>query len=164
VINTPSGTSVMKPGMYCLKDGMIINGNSSISGDGIFIVLLGGDIDIKGTAYVNWKRPNNLRDGLEPGKEGQTGNQWGGMLIYAPRRGDGKDASEIYLSGTSGTKFQGTIFNPGGVCHMGGNGDALSVKGQVVCNYVNLHGTPNLDLTYIEAQNFRAAPMVELVQ
>ena len=103
VINTPNGVSVMKPGMYCLKDGMTINGTSQVSGDGIFIVLLGGDIEIKGGAYVNWKRPNNLLDGLEPGKEGKTGNQWGGMLIYVPRRGDGKAASEVHLTGTSGT-------------------------------------------------------------
>lgn len=145
-------TVTMEPGMYCVENGIQIRGNGTVVGDQIFIVMLSGVIRNNGSSAVKWKRPNDLVDG--------SGNQWGGMLIYAPL----PNTSEMHITGNNGTSYQGTIFNPGGKCRVGGTSLTIGMNAQIICNYVDMHGNPDMTITYVDRQNFRNPPMVELVQ
>jgi len=50
-----------------------------------------------------------------------------------------------------------------GVCT--GNDDALSIRANVVCGAIKLHGNPQVDITYYNSkQNFQFAPFLELSQ
>jgi hypothetical protein len=145
-------TNTMQPGMYCVKNGITINGNVSVKGDGIFIVLQGGKLTINGTSKVNWKRANNLVD--------NAGNQWGGMLIYVPPT----NTNTVELTGTNGTKFVGTVFAPKALCDYGGTNMTTGSSAQLICHQIRLHGTPDITIDYHEDENYRMPPIVELVE
>jgi len=151
-IKINGGTITMKPGMYCVKNGIQINGNTTVKGDGIFIVLLSGEIRINGNSRVQWKRPNDLVDG--------AGNQWGGMLIYSPP----SNTSEVYLTGTNGTKFSGTVFAPKGLCEYGGTNMSTGSSAQLICHQVRLHGNPDITIDFHEDEDYRMPPIVELIE
>jgi len=146
------GTWTMKPGMYCVSGNLRINANATVKGDGIFIVMLSGEIRINGSARVQWKRPNNLVD--------SAGNQWGGMLIYLPPT----NTNEVYLTGDNGTKFSGTVFAPKALCQYGGNNMTTGSSAQLICHQVRLHGNPDLTIDYHEDEDYRMPPIVELVE
>lgn len=142
---------VFEPGMFCLKDGLRDNGNSQTVAKGVMFVLLGGDLGFNGNSDIHISRPNDLVD--------PSGNQWGGMLVYAPETN--QDVN-IDLTGNTGTTFAGTVFAPGGTCRVGGNGDALGLKANIACYHVLFHGNPDIYIDYKAAQNYRLPPLIEL--
>jgi len=155
-ITMGAGNWKMAPGMYCVNGNFTIGSGANVKGDGIFIVMNGGTLTIDANATVTWKRPNDLLD--------KSNNQWGGMLIYVipPDTGTSKD---IDLTGTSGSTFQGTVFSPRGLCGYGGNSQFTATTSfQLVCRQVNLHGNPNIGINYVENENYRMPPIVELVK
>lgn len=141
----------LKPGMYCLKNGLTDNGKARIVGRGVLFVVLGGDLQFSGVSNVNLTRPNDLVD--------PSGNQWGGMLIYVHPNNTG---AVVDITGTNGTTFAGTIFNPVGLCRVGGTSDSLGIKANIVCKRVMFHGNPNIKIDFNAAQNFHLPPMISL--
>lgn len=150
-IKIPNGKIIFEPGMYCIKGDLDVSGGD-VTGDGVFFVLLNGGMKVNGNSLVTLKRPNDLLDG--------AGNQWGGMLIYAPL----PNASTLDITGGNNTSYMGTIFAPAGFCDVGGNAEVMGLSAQVVCDKIRFHGTPSIDITYKEQQNYRTPPMVELTQ
>lgn len=142
---------LFEPGMYCLKQGLTNNGGAKVTGRGVMFVLLGGDFQLSGSSNVNLTRPNDLVD--------PSGNQWGGMLLYAP---PSNPNPVIDLTGNNGTNFAGTILAPRGLCRVGGTADALGLKSNIACNQVMFHGNPSIFITYKAAQNYRLPPFIEL--
>lgn len=140
----------MKPGMYCLQSGMQINGNEEVIGKGVFIVMLGGEIRLNGGGKVKLSRPDDLTDA--------NGNQWGGMLIYAPP----SNPQQVFLSGNNETVFSGTILAPESWCSFGGNSDALGLNANIICNKILFHGNPTITVNYNQPQNFQLPPTLEL--
>lgn len=146
------GDWVMEPGMYCVWGGMTINGNSTLTGSDVMIVMMSGTIKLNGNGEVHLTRKNDIKDA--------SGNQWGGMLIYVPKT----NSEEVYLSGTNDTVFAGTIYAPSSQCELGGNNVTFGMQSNLICHNFRFHGNPYFDITYDSAANYRMPAMIELVE
>lgn len=143
----------LNPGMYCLMDGMRLNGNVSVIGTKVMFVLLGGNFLTNAATDVYLTRPSDLVD--------PSGNQWGGMLLYAP---PSNPTAEIELGGNANLVYAGTVFAPLGWCRVGGNAEAMSVKSNIICENILFHGNPLVNLSYKQPQNYQMPPMIELTE
>jgi len=141
----------LNPGMYCLERGFRINGNANVTGKNVVFILLGGDFLTNGGANVRLTRPNDYVD--------PSGNQWGGMLVYAP---PSNPDAVIELSGNMNGTYAGTVFAPLGWCRVGGNAQAMSVKSNIVCENILFHGNPVITINYKQPQNYQLPPTLEL--
>ncbi len=142
-----------EPGIYCFMNGIHDNGNSTMRGDGVLFVLKGGDLQFNGNSAVNIKRPRDLVD--------DSGNQWGGMLLYVP---PSNTDAVIDITGNNETTFSGTILAPASYCRIGGTSKDLGVKANIICQDILFHGTPDVFIDYKAEENFRLPPIVELSQ
>lgn len=148
----------LNPGMYCM-DGNITANGGSITGYEVMIYQRAGGLSLGGNASVDLTRPSNLID--------PSGNQWAGMLYYM----DPSNTSLVYISGTSGSSYTGTIYAPGPAqpssqhkCTITGTGDNLGLNSQVICNTVKVDGDATLLVNFREEDNYRLPPLIELVE
>lgn len=144
---------IFEPGIYCFMNGLHDNGNSRMKGMGVTFVLKGGNLQFNGNSEVHLKRPNDLVD--------DSGNQWGGMLLYVPP--SNADAV-IDITGNNETTFSGTILAPEAYCRIGGTSKDLGVYANIICLDILFHGTPDVVVTFRAEENYRTAPAVELSQ
>ncbi len=150
-VQITNGDWTMKPGMYCFMNGFSFNGGT-LTGNGVFIAMMGGDLKMTGNGKANLTRPTNLKDG--------KGNQWAGMLIYAPA----SNQEPIKLSGGNSTVFSGTVLAPGSECSFGGNSGAVGYNSNIICDTIKTHGGATININYIPENNYQLPPMVELTQ
>ncbi len=156
-ISIQNGTWQMKPGMYCLEGDFKVNGGQ-LSGNGVLIVMLSGDVSLNGNANIRLIRANSIRDG--------AGQQYGGMLFFMPESNHGG----IDLGGTSGSSYAGTIYAPGPrdankqKCTFSGTSGTVAVKSNIICDTIEVTGTANVEIHYKASQNYQVPPMIELSQ
>ena len=147
-IKLNGGDWVMEPGIYCIDDGFTVNGNATVKGEGIFIAMMSGDLKLNGNGEVRLKYSNDLKDG--------KGNQWAGMLVYAPY---GNKAG-VSLSGGNNTSYSGTIYVPDAECSLGGNSDSFGYYAKIMCDTIKIHGSTNVYINYDPTYNWQPAPTV----
>jgi Flp pilus assembly protein TadG len=159
-IRITNGTVTLNPGMYCVtgSSGISITGGN-VTGTGVFFYLADGDVDIRGNAQVIFTAPTDLTDA--------SGNQWGGMLFYMDYGNDGT----LSFNGNGDTSYTGTIFAPSPPgnsgnhkCTLNGNSDDVGYNAQIICDSVMVTGNNDLNITYIEEENFQLPPSVDLFQ
>lgn len=161
----------LNPGIYCL-DADFNASSGLLEGFGVFIYMRGGagndssSVDFSGNATVKLSASGDIQDGL--------GNQWNGMLIYMQDENEG----DIYISGASDNTFFGTIYavgptkNPNEKCIFLGNSDTgedagedpLVINSSIYCYSIQIGGTANVVVQYIEGQNYQQAPRIELME
>lgn len=146
--NGGSLPSTLTPGVWCIKGEL----NSNTVGNGVLVVLLDGGVKYTGGGNLQLTRANDLVD--------KNGNQWGGMVIYAPL----SNTNRFRFGGNSKSLFNGTVFAPGMDCDFGGTPDNTSNHTAMICNTVKIHGNPIVDITYKAEENYRFAPSLDLVQ
>ncbi len=142
---------VMNPGMYCITGSTGFTGTGGdISGNGVLIYLVDGDFNLGGNTKVKLFASTNLIDA--------SGQQWAGMLIYMDINNDG----QIVLTGSSGTKYRGTIYAAGPAnpeskpkCIVEGGAGQIGISSQIICYSIKLTGNANINLKYNAAQNFQ---------
>lgn len=157
---TVSGANVhLEPGMYCLDGDLRVTGGN-FTGDGVFIYMRHGSVDLLGNAYINLKKAEVMPDasGL---------HDFGGFLILMPYDNDGK----VHLGGGSDSEYSGTIFAPGprtpasqDKCIIEGNGTSLGFQSNIICYTIKITGKANVTIDYQEEQNHRMPPFIELAQ
>lgn len=163
------GNWELRPGMYCLEDGIVLQGGTitgggtlmpdgTIAGDGLMLYVKNGEFTMSANASINMKRSEDLV---------VDGYQWAGMLMYMDIAND----SLVYISGNSDSRYSGTIYAPGPSrpssqykCTLTGTSDGLAVQSQILCNTVNITGDVMLDLTYDAENNFHLPKMIELME
>ena len=157
-IKITNGDWKMKPGMYCFTStGFEFNGGS-LTGSGVVLMVLGGDVSVNGSGKISLNAPSNLRDG--------GGTQWAGMLINMPESNRGG----IDLAGGSGATYTGTILAPGErssskpKCTFGGNSGSIGLASNIICNTVQVTGTAGVTIYYKPEANFKLPPSVDLSQ
>lgn len=157
-IKITNGDWQMEPGMYCLTStGFSFNGGS-LTGTGVTLMVLGGDVSISGNGVFALSAPYDLKDA--------GGTQWAGMLIYMPWANGGG----IDLSGGSGTMYTGTILAPGPrdsntpKCKFGGNSGSIGLRSNIICNTVQVHGTGDVEIYYRPEDNYKLPPSIDLSQ
>jgi hypothetical protein len=168
-IKITSGDWELRPGMYCLEDGMVLQGGTiagggtlmpdgTINGSGLMLYVKNGEFTMSANSTINLKRPDDLV---------LDDYQWAGMLMYM----DIANTSLVYISGNSDSKYSGTIYAPGPSspssaykCTLTGTSDGLAVQSQILCNTVKITGDVLLDLSYDDDNNFDLPKMIELME
>jgi hypothetical protein len=103
-----SGASVrLNPGLYILGGGLSVTAHSNISGEGVTIVILSGDISVAGQAKFNLDAPSD--------------GDLAGLSLVMPSSNNGS----VSLSGGSDLSIHGAIYTPEA---------AMSVTGQASGN------------------------------
>lgn len=146
-----NGDYTFEKGIYCLQDGIKINGNASVYGRDVLFVLEDGDFGLNGTSASQLYRASNITDA--------NGNQYGGLLLYVP---PSNSDSVVSLLGTNGTSYAGTVLNPEGICEVGGTADLLGLRANIICWQIAIHGNPSVTVDYKAAQNLQLPPSLEL--
>lgn len=152
----PAGTKLnggdweMEPGLYCFEGDFTVNGNVTVTGTDVMIVMLSGKLKFNGNGAVNLTRPSAANSANHI--------PWGGMLLYA------HPGSEIQINGTNGSVYSGTVFAPDSHCDIGGTADTYGIHANLICYDFTFHGNPLIDIVYKVEENYRLSPALELVQ
>jgi hypothetical protein len=138
----------LAPGIYCLTGSLIVNANQTISGDGVTIVLLNGELRTNGNGAINISAPAS----------GPTK----GLAIYLPLG----NTSGVTINGNANTRLIGSVLAPGSNCTINGTSASALFRSQFVCYTVDLTGTGDTTITYNEADNYSVniPPTLELVR
>ncbi len=138
----------LAPGIYCLTNGLTINGNQTISGDGVTIVLLNGQLRTNGNGAINISAP--------------TSGPTKGLAIYLPLA----NTSGIIINGNANTRLIGSVLAPSSNCRINGTSANALFRTQFVCYTIDLTGTGDTTITYNEADNYSVniPPVLELVR
>jgi Flp pilus assembly protein TadG len=159
---TPDSILKLKPGMYCIygDEGFSGNGGNVIvdgseDGPGVMIYLQRGPFDLGGGTFVNVFAEPSVGTLLDP-----SDNDWMGMLIYV----DPENASDVKITGNSGSKYSGTVYAPSSNCVIQGTGDSIGLNSQVICNTVKVAGTALVNITYDQDLGYIVPPAIDLVK
>ncbi len=138
----------LAPGIYCLTGSLQVNGNQTISGDGVTIVLLNGELRTNGNGAINISAP--------------TSGPTKGLAIYLPLG----NASGVTINGNANTRLIGSVLAPSSNCKINGTSANALFRSQFVCYTIDLTGTGDTTITYNEADNYRVniPPTLELVR
>jgi hypothetical protein len=146
----------LAPGLYCIYGSdpyaVTINGGARIVGHDVMFYMMttSGGWKTNGGAYVELDSPSNLVD--------PNGNQWAGMLIY--RHPD--NTSEIILSGSGNSYYEGSVYALGSHCTLLGTAGGVGFQTNVFCDTVDLGGDGNLDIVYNEDVNYKIPASLDL--
>ena len=118
------------------------------------IYLQRGPFDLGGNTVVNLFAPEELVL-IDP-----SGNDWKGILVYV----DPENDSDVKITGTSGSNYEGTIFALSSDCTIGGTGDSIGIASQVICYTVKITGTALVKINYVEGLGFDVPAAIDLVK
>lgn len=150
----------MNPGLYCIYgaelDGnsFLMNDDAWVAGESVMLYLMeeAGSFRTSSTSVAYLYAADYLVD--------QSGQQWGGMLVYAHPDND----SEFIFTGTSKTTYRGTIYAPGGSCEARGTSGFVNLKSQLVCNTVRFSDLNGLYVSYDMSTNYHLPEVVEIME
>ena len=74
-----------------------------------------------------------------------------------------KNKSIIALSGNKDSSYQGTIFAPGADVRINGLDSDFGYHSQIIGYYIEVDGTSNIHIKYIDDQNYDAYKMPEVI-
>lgn len=144
--------SLVDDSIYCVTGDITINGGDVLTGHNVLIYLPNGNnITFNGNATINLDGPD-------------TG-PYKGLLIYVDPRGyTSLGSCTVKINGTSASSFTGTIYAPTCNVELDGTGDTNGLHSQVIGYTIDLGGTTELTIRYLDDENFDATspPMLEL--
>jgi hypothetical protein len=150
---TPSSTLKLHKGIYCLHDGIKLNSTWTITTDldgqgdhdsfseGAFFFVPGGDISFNGSSYVDIHAIDSTGQGFP--------EQFVNFLFYVPPTND----ADIYITGSNGSEFSGTILAPSSYVRLNGGSDSIGLNSQVIGYAVAIEGNGTLEINYLAEDN-----------
>jgi Tfp pilus assembly protein PilX len=144
----PGGVTVLNPGVYCVNGSFTMNGNDTLTGSEVVIVMNSGNIRWNGNGSLNLSAP--------------TSGPFKGLLIYFPM----SNSSEIRINGTSDQSWTGTILAPASPIVMLGTADSDAYHSQIIGYTVEIGGTYDGIIRYNDSENYDAMepPQLELTR
>lgn len=148
----PSGVTHLNAGIYCVDGEFKVNANETLTGTGVLIVMVDGDVTFNGGATVQLSGP--------PGPQ-SVSNPYGGLFLYMPM----SNAGTISINGNSSSGFTGSILAPSANVTINGTGGS-GLHGQVIGYTVDLSGASDTTIVYEDPQNWDAPvpPKIEMKQ
>ena len=146
------GAGTLEAGVHCVKGDINLTGHNKLTGKNVLIVMLDGGIKVAGGATLDLSRADDLVD--------KNGNQYGGLLIYAPPT----NSEVLTLGGNTGSLFQGSIIAPSGTCDIGGTPKAKANHTALICNKVKFHCTPDVNIVYNDAELYSFPTTISIMQ
>ncbi len=76
------------------------------------------------------------------------------------------NSQTVTLNGNADSSFRGTILAPASLIRLNGNESSYGFHSQIIGLYIELSGTSNMLVKYIDSQNYDAviSPSVEISQ
>ena len=137
----PQGVTQLEAGIYCLEDGIKING--PLIGHNVVFKVLNGE--------VHFGNANIVLDAPSSGDNA-------GLLIYLPQENN----SKVTLNGGSESVIEGTILAPASPILINGNGSSSGFDSQIIGYTIEVGGSGNVGVLYSDAQNFDSWTMPEV--
>lgn len=138
----PEGVTHLEAGVYCLSEGMEIN--SDIEGNNVVFKVEEGEVRFNGGANIILDAPNN--------------GDLAGLLIYVPMDNNTK----VVLNGEAGSNIRGTILAPSSAIHINGNDSTAGFKSQIIGYTIDVNGTSNVVINYMDEHNYNTLTMPEV--
>ena len=152
-VNSNGDHLVLNPGLYCISNGLVMNGGSIIGNDVTFYVT-GGDFNVSGSNFVNLSAPST-DDCTTPVCPPAVG----GLLLYMAEGNNGV----ISLLGSAQNGYLGLVYAPDGTINLAGTADEVSeVSAQLVAKTINIQGTAELIIRFDNETVYQLPAMVEL--
>ncbi len=153
-------TKTMRSGLYCLQNGIRVNGGGTLQSEvlggstdgGVTIVVLNGNFDVAGNATVKLKAPPPDCDAVADAYGLTCPPAVPGMLIYLPPGSNGN----VSIAGTSDSEYTGTVYAPDGFIDIGGTTSTIAdIWAQFVASSILVHGDTTLNIHYDGDLNFQ---------
>lgn len=148
----------LAPGLYCIEGGMSNNAQANMTGNGVTLYFLSGDVTLnqneKGGVVLSSCQVTPCGD--------PTAVQ--GLLMFF----DPGYSPTVKINGGSNNAFKGTIFGPTANFSLNGNsdtaGESYVFSSQIVGNYISISGKAQLSMD-LNAKDFVAMePVLSLVK
>ena len=163
---SPSGTLKLHKGIYCLENGISLNGNWNITTDsngngshdadseGVLFFIPDGDVTFNGGSTLNVHAINSLTGGFP--------ERFLNYLIYIPPSNE----ANVTITGNSGSSYTGTVLAPASHITLDGSGNTFSLDTQIIGYDNTITGSGHIDITFNQANNGMTLtqPGVELTQ
>lgn len=145
---SPAGVLKLNRGVYCLRDGMVLSGNWTITSDldddnthdsdteGVFFYLTGGDFKLNGGSNLELHAIDSTADGFP--------EELMKYLLYIPP----SNPAAIEINGNNGSTFTGTILAPTSSVDLTGNGNSYELHTQIIGYNTRISGSATIDITY----------------
>jgi hypothetical protein len=156
---SPSGVLKLHRGIYCLYNGINLNGNWTITTDvndnhshdsdteGVFFYIPGGDVIFNGGSTINIHAIDSTAGNID--------SRLLHYLIYIPP----SNAADVTITGNNGSTFTGTILAPSSHITLDGSGNAFELHTQIIGYNTKITGSGSIDITYDPDDN---APAIKL--
>ncbi len=144
----PGGVEYLDPGLYCVYGDFRLNGNDTLTGSDVVIVMFSGAVTWNGNSSANLRAPSN--------------GPFAGLLLYQPP----DNTSTMTINGTSDMHLTGTILAPSAHVRLLGTGAVDGFQSQVVGYTVEFGGTADGTIRYNDTQNYLSwtNPVLELAR
>ncbi len=164
---SPSGNLKLHPGIYCLENGLSLNGNWNITTDldtppnghdpaseGVLFFIPDGDVTFNGGSTLTLHALSSLASGVP--------ERFLNYLFYIPPTNE----ANVTITGNSGSTFTGTILAPASHITLDGSGNTISLDTQIIGYNTTITGSGYIDITFNQANNGMTLtqPGVELSQ
>lgn len=163
---SPAGTLYLKRGIYCLHNGLSLNGNWIITTDldnddvhdpdteGALLYVPDGDVTFNGGSTMEIHAVSSTFDNFP--------EKLVNYLFYIPPSNE----SNFTITGNNGSTFVGTILAPTSHITLNGSGNAFSLDAQVIGYDQTITGSGTINITYNAANGAipLTNPGVELTQ
>jgi hypothetical protein len=161
-----SGTLKLNKGIYCLENGMSLNGNLDITTDlngnglhdadseGVLFFIPDGDVTFNGGADINIHAISSLANDFP--------ERFLNYLFYIPPSNE----ANVTITGNSGSTFTGTILAPASHITLDGSGNSFSLDTQIIGYNTTITGSGTINITFNQSNNGMTLthPGVELSQ
>jgi len=163
---SPSGTLKLNKGIYCLENGISLNGNWNITTDvngngshdadseGALFFIPDGDVTFNGGSTLTVHAISSLAGGFP--------ERFLNYLFYIPPTNE----ANVTITGNNGSTFTGTILAPASHITLDGSGNTFSLDTQIIGYDNTITGSGYIDITFNQANNGMTLtqPGVELTQ
>ena len=145
---SPSGVLKLHRGIYCLYNGISLNGNWTITTDlndndshdsdseGVFFYIPEGDVTFNGGSSLNVHAIDSTADNFP--------SEFLNYLIYIPASND----ADVTITGSNDSTFTGTILAPTSHITLDGSGNAFDLHTQIIGYNTTITGGGNINITY----------------
>ena len=150
---SPSGTLKLHKGIYCLYNGISLNGTWTLTTDlndndahdsdseGVFFYIPDGDVTFNGGSSMEIYAISSLADDYP--------EQFLNYLIYIPPSNE----ADVTITGNNGSIFTGTILAPTSHITLNGSGNSFSLDTQIIGYDMTITGGGYIDITYNQGNN-----------
>jgi hypothetical protein len=163
---SPAGTLKLRKGIYCLFNGLSLNGNWTITTDindnnthdaqteGAFFYIPDGDVTFNGGSTMEIHAISSTFDDFP--------QELVNYLFYVPPSNE----ANFTITGNNGSTFVGTILAPTSHITLNGSGNAFSLDTQIIGYDQTITGGGTINITYNAGNNATpiTQPGVELTQ